>query len=116
MNETPTVRFRADVDVVGQGEVHVDETPVTDQIRAFRVEAGGDEPTRIVVELRPGASALDVEGKLHVIATEPTDGILNWLATIDADELERDALNLGDMGTPIGETFLTVLKRYAGGT
>ena len=102
--------------------VEIGGTDVSEYIRRTTIDMHKGRQAEVFLELSSGAfvpEAFQVDGIVHVIRgaedMDPGPIVAAWLATVDPGDLERAALEEGDMTTGPGQTFLEILQRMATG-
>lgn len=112
-------RFKIEAKPVG-GRLAVDGEDVSDHVRGVTVQLGVDQPTRVIVELRPGADGvLTGDGVVEVVRNGIVgEAVAAWLDKIDGATLSRAALDRdgGLEGPDPVEQALKILKEWARGT
>jgi hypothetical protein len=107
----PPVPFRVHADPIG-GRVEVDGQDVTDHVRALHLDVGSNEVSTLVLELVPGTGPIEGVAIVQGIVGDPAATIVEFLASIDPSDLERQAL-AGDLASGVIPAVLEVLARMA---
>lgn len=107
-------RFRAEVDAVGGGTVEVNGEPV--RVQAFTVQARVGQPPLLVLQQYAGDALIEGDGIVHVSTqgVDPTKAVVDFLNTIDAEELEQQVLLNSGWGE--GNTMavaIDILRKWA---
>jgi hypothetical protein len=96
----------------GTAQVSVGDTDLTGMVVGLILDVRPGQAARLVVELAGDAA---VEGVADVSLSRQRDGFASFLDAIDADELEKAALNGLDWDDGSAtQAILDVLKRWAG--
>lgn len=98
----------------GYADITVDGHPVP-AITAFRLEQATDEIARLTIWQYAGAGRVEGDAIVYVVdpdADNPTHVITDFLASIDPDQLERDALARADLGGSVTAAILAQLAAY----
>lgn len=109
----PLVNARIDVDATGRGAIEIDGNDVADQVRAFKIEAGGGQVAALVIELNPGHTQLVIDGELTVVAAAGASNVVAFLESIDQEKLNEAVLSRASLATDVMEDVLDVLKEMA---
>lgn len=84
-----TTPFRVNADPIGAQFVEVDGRDITNSVRALSIVAAVDEPTRLTIELAPGAAGVvEGEGIVEVVR----DGVSGDLVRALDPAAVRDAV------------------------
>lgn len=110
-----TATFEVKATPVG-GRVHVNGKDVTPKIGAAEIRIADGQPTTLVLFLN-GHGTVEGEGIVEVINPAEADAevICAFLAGIDPDQLDSDALNGADASMNLTAAMLSTLQRYARG-
>lgn len=107
-----------DVDAVGRGTVEVDGVDIRPEITGFQFSSQPGQACQLVVQQYAGAGLIKSEGVVYVEqepgAVDETSVILEWLANLDPEQLERDVLDSFNGLVPPathGEAWLQALIR-----
>lgn len=110
------VSFKISADQIG-GRVEVDGEDVTSKVGSAMVQVQADQPTVLLLHMKPGCEGtIQGEGIVEVATDRPdADVICEFLSGIDPNTLQSDALNGLDAGQNTTEVMLQVLQSYARG-
>lgn len=100
------------VDVLGLGTVAVDGVDLSHAVRAVAVDIRVGEPTRVVLELTPGAVTVDAVAVVEqAVPADMIEQLARILAAVDPVTLERRALEVEDLtgDAPVTRATLLVL-------
>ncbi len=118
MAAVATLPFRIAADAVG-GRIEVAGEDLSDKVSAVEVRVCVHQPTVVTLHLSPTAGVIEGEGIIQVSAPgDPPDEasiICDFLALVDPDQIERDALRNADASGSLTPIMLRLLAGYARG-
>lgn len=113
----PLAEFSVDTTDPGHPLVSVNGEDISARVRQVAVNAPAGVIPTVLIEVSAGAR-IEGTGVVQIDSgADPSSVVLDWLGNLDADELERVALeSMGGFGTgSTGEAFVAVLKGWVGG-
>lgn len=96
--------------------IEVNGDDISSQVGAAEIRVADGQPTTLTLH-HIGEGSIEGEGIVQVVNPEQADAdiICSFLAGIDPDQLDNDALNGADASSNVTAALLQTLQRYARG-
>jgi hypothetical protein len=109
-----TEKAHLELDATGISRLTIGGRDVTDAVRALRLEAERGQVTMLTIALQAEVDA-DAAGIIQAAPDSRAflDQLDEFLAGLDPDQLERDALAGAEFDETAGRLFIAALRRYA---
>lgn len=103
-------KFYVEMNESGRGKVIVDETDLSNEVTALRVDAALGKPTLLTLELsNPGV--IQGEGIVQILRDAESPDLAQFVKSLNASEIEQEAMNRMGWGSDatLTQTILEVI-------